>query len=142
MFSQDALYHAKCLVALYNRERDLKLKSGKKGCIHTSDKNALAELLVYVESILDDQEISPVLQLSHLKKLYCQRIEQLGGDSSKVHSTRLKEKILSYFPELEPHTSGREILLVRNCDIGGSIKKTVLMILSLMPSFYLMLRIL
>ena len=78
-----------------------------------------------MQSILDEDEVNPVLQLSYLKMLYLNRVQQLGDDvSTSFHSTRFKNKILSYFPQLEAHTDGRDILLVCNKSVGCSLKRT------------------
>ena len=42
---------------------------------------------------------------------------------SRVHSTKLKDKILSYFPDMEAHKQGGNIVLVRNRDIGCALVK-------------------
>ena len=47
----------------------------------------------------------------------------LGNVSSVVHSTRFKNNILSYFPVLEAHCEGRDVLLVANENVGKSLTK-------------------
>ena len=57
-------------------------------------------------------------------ELYNTRLVQLGSDAdSRVHSTRLKERILSYFPDMEAHQQGRNIVLVGNEHIGSALNK-------------------
>ena len=48
---------------------------------------------------------------------YKERLEQLGMDTPKVNSTRLKEKIL----ELEAHKKGRDILMAIRDDVSFSL---------------------
>ena len=40
------------------------------------------------------------------------RVDQLEEDSSVTHSTRLKEKVLRYFPQLDAYNEGRNVLFV------------------------------
>ena len=59
-----------------------------------------------------------------LTNLYSNRLRQLGTDiTGRVHSTRLKNRILGYFADLEAHKQGREIVPVFNKDIGQALKK-------------------
>uniref|UniRef100_UPI00358DF98B uncharacterized protein isoform X2 n=1 Tax=Myxine glutinosa TaxID=7769 RepID=UPI00358DF98B len=77
-----------------------------------------------MQTALEDDNIAPVFKLSVLKKLYTDRVNQLGEGSSVVHSTRFKNKVLSYFPELEAHNEGRDVLLVANANIGKSLRSS------------------
>ena len=57
--------------------------------------------------------VVPVFKLTDLANMNSNRLEQLGsGIAGRVHSTRLKEKILAYFPDMKAHKQGREIVLV------------------------------
>ena len=40
-----------------------------------------------------------------------------------VHTTRLKERILAYFPDMETHMLVREVVLVCNKDVGLAVRK-------------------
>ena len=53
-----------------------------------------------------------VFKLADLVNLYKQQLGQLEmhTSASYVHSTRLKEKLLSDIPALEAHKSGRDFL--------------------------------
>ena len=46
------------------------------------------------------------------------------GEINYTHPTRLKEKIIKSFPQLEPVREGRDILLVKKEDIGLSVKNS------------------
>ena len=35
----------------------------------------------------------------------------------RVHSTKLKDKILSYFQDMEAHKKGRDVMLIFNSDL-------------------------
>ena len=81
-----AEYHSQCLVSLYNRDRDSdKASTSHDDCnTNTAKRTAFAELVSYVEAALQDKDTSPVFQLSVVKKLYIDRVDQLGGDSSVI----------------------------------------------------------
>lgn len=51
-------------------------------------------------------------------------MKQLGTDVvGRVHSTKLKDRILGYFQEMEAHKKGRDMILVFNKDVGAALKK-------------------
>ena len=122
LIATEAEYHVQCLVSLYNRDRDRPKTSDTEYGANFAHSTVFAELISYMQTVLEDENIAPVFKLSTLKKLYTDRIYQLGESPSVVHSTRFKTKILSYFPELEAHTEGRDVLLVSNTNIGKSLR--------------------
>ena len=68
--------------------------------------------------------VVPVFTLTDLANMCINRLEQLGSDvAGRVHSTRLKERILAYFPDMEAHKQGREVVLVCNKDVGSAKRK-------------------
>ena len=81
MVAQDAEYHIKCLVALYNRAR---ASSVVQSCSSDCDVDAInhgvafAELVSYMEETRFDNLVAPILKLSDLANLYSSRLEQLG----------------------------------------------------------------
>ena len=115
-----AKYHRKCLVALYNRAR----QTEKKQFSHDkTDKIkhsiALAQLISFIEETRVDGTITPIFKLSELTRDYCIRLEQLGvKQEQRIHTTRLKEKLLTHIPGLSAHTKGREVLLAYDDDIA------------------------
>ena len=119
-----AEYHSQCLVSLYPRDRDKASTSHDDCDMNTAKRTAFAELVSYVQAALEDEDTSPVFQLSLLKKLYVDRVDQLGGDSSVIHSTRLKEKILRYFPQLDAYNEGRNVLFVAKENVGNSLRRS------------------
>ena len=97
LIEQRAKYHAKCLVALYNKaartveneeSRERRLKRECHGI-------ALAQLIDYIdESKNNDEGVVPFFKLSDLTKLYTERLQSLGVDSkSRLRSTTLKNRI-------------------------------------------------
>ena len=78
----------------------------------------------YIEDAKMDDLLAPIFKLSDLATLYSNRLEQLGTIvSGRVHSTKRKDRILSYFPDMETHTQGREVVLIFNKDVGIALGK-------------------
>ena len=125
LIAQDAQYHIQCLASLYNRARDC--ESRKCHELDVDDVNhgiAFAELVSYMEETCKDEVIAPVFKLKDLTVLYGKRLNQLGTEvSGRIHSTKLKDRILAYFPDMEAHKQGRDVVLVSNKDIGSALSK-------------------
>ena len=93
-------YHPQCLVNLYNRDRAQSGYSKKSRKTGVARNTAYAEMLSYMQEILEDDDTAPVFQLSELTKLCTNRLNELDKDeASTVHAARLKNRILGYFPE-------------------------------------------
>ncbi len=41
----------------------------------------------------------------------------------RVHTTRLKQRLQNYFPDLEDYQKGKDVLLAFECDVGAAISK-------------------
>ena len=121
LIATEAKYHAQCLESLYNRQRDKKGTSEGECDTNNAHSTAFAELIAFMQCSHAEEGISPVFKLSVLKKMYSDRVSELGGQSSEVHSTRLKNRILIYFPGMQAYSEGRELLLALNKDVGKSI---------------------
>ena len=122
LIAQEAKYHVKCLTSLYNKARGTKLNEDPD----QDDVNhgiALAELVSYIEESRMDSDVAPVFKLIDLATLYNTRLKQLGTFlTGRVHSTELKDRILRYFPNLDEHKRGRDILLAFNQDVGAALR--------------------
>ena len=107
---------------LYNKARQARTKDGHE------DENqlhgiAFAELLAFIEES-KGHDCAPVFKLADLGNLYHAQLKQLGATvESRVHTTRLKDRLLSELPDLKPHTQGRDTLLTFQEDIGDALKK-------------------
>ena len=67
--------------------------------------------------------VTPIFKLSKLASLYI-RVKQLGTDIlGHVHSTKLKDRTLSYFLQMEARTQGCKVILAFNRNVGASLKK-------------------
>ena len=66
-----------------------------------------AKLALYIEETRQDEETARVFQLVDLVHLSPSRMEQLGLKlDARVHSTQLKPRLLSQFPDMRAHTKG------------------------------------
>lgn len=83
---------------------------------------AFAELITYIEDTRDEETLAPVFKLVDLTRLYSTRLQQLGVET-KVHSTRLKQRILGQIPDMRAYPKGRDTLLVFDADIGLALTK-------------------
>ena len=124
MVALDAEYHIKCLVSLYNRTREAKTCTTESDVDALNQGIAFAELVSFIEEARIDDLVIRIFKLSDLANLYSNRLKQLGTLlSGHVHSTKLKNRLLSYFPDMEAHMQGREIVLVFNKDLGAALGK-------------------
>ena len=124
MYAQDAEYHIKCLVALYNRARETKSCDAETDVDAVNHGIAFDELVSYMEEAHIDNLVAPIFKLSDLANLYSSRLEQLGTTlPGRVHSTKLKNRILTHFPGMKAHTQGRDVVLVFDEDVGAALRK-------------------
>ena len=125
MVALEAKYHAKCLLALYNRARKVKTDA-QQGTDKECELSGIvvAELVMYIEEARLETSTAPVFKLADLAHLYMSRMEQLGVVSdTRVNTTRLKQRLLAHFPDLRAHTKGRDVVLVFDEDIGAALGK-------------------
>ena len=125
MISQEAVYHAKCLVALYN-----KAERSRQSTINRNEKRiqgiALAQLVAYIEETRAETKGSAptVFRLAELTDMYSNRLAQLGVEvSGRVHSTELKERLLANVPGFQDHKRGRDIFLAFNEDVATALQQ-------------------
>ena len=121
MIAIDAMYHHNCLCSLYNRARQAAPKDddGDDSCLHGI---AFAELVAFLEDMKSDEDSAPVFKLTDIAQLYKVRLEQLGlSEEKRIHTTKLKKRLLSALPDLRAHSQGRDILLSFEKDIGPAL---------------------
>uniref|UniRef100_UPI00358EC93F uncharacterized protein isoform X1 n=1 Tax=Myxine glutinosa TaxID=7769 RepID=UPI00358EC93F len=126
MIALESKYHAKCLASLYYRASTIQTEQApadyRDNMRHST---AFAELVTFIEeSRFEDPATAPVFKLADLSNLYSSRLEQLGiKHESRIHSTKLKQRILSRFPDMRATKKGRDVLLVFDEDIGHALAK-------------------
>ena len=112
MIAIEAKYHHDFLCSLYNRGND------GDSCLHGI---AFAELVAFLEDMKSDEDSAPIFKLIDITQLYKDRLEQLGVTVEKrIHTTRLKNRLLSALPDLRAHSQGRDTLLSFEKDIGSA----------------------
>ncbi len=104
MIALEAKYHGRCLVALYNRARNARTMHVNED---HADLHGIA-FVAYMEDFRMEGSVAPVFKLADLAHLYKLRLEQLGVViEGRVHTSRLKLRLLSVFPDLRAHLQGR-----------------------------------
>ena len=122
LIAQDAQYHEQCLVSLYNRARETKVYEASDDTVNHGI--AFAELVSYIEDVRMDDLVASIFKLTDLVTMYSVRLKQLGTEVvGRIHSTHVKDRILGYFPDMEAHKQGRDIVLVCNEDVGSALSK-------------------
>ena len=72
--------------------------------------------------LLQRKERSLYFFFSSLTKRYCEKLKELQVElTGRLHSTRLKKRIISLFADLYEYKEGREILLAFGGDIGDAL---------------------
>ena len=123
MIAIEAKYHSKCLAALYNKARSAKQVYSESDYSHLHGI-AFAELIAFMEDFHMEQNNSPVFKLADLAKLYKTRLKELGGSTkSRIHTSRLKYRLLSAFPDIKAYMQGRSVMLTFDDDICAALKK-------------------
>ena len=118
LIALEARYHARCLVALYNRAAAVDRETSSSEPTHScSESLAFAQLVEYISELKRDCSIAPVFKLSDLTKMFQCRLPP----ETRVHSTRLKNRLLSQFPGMTAQSHGKEVLLVFDEDIAGAL---------------------
>jgi hypothetical protein len=107
MMALEAKYHDTCLVALYNKVSRANTSSESDGPDARLHGIVFAELVAYMEDFRNEEDIAPIFKLADLVGLYTARLKQLGASVlNRVHSTRLKIRLLAAFPDLTAHSEG------------------------------------
>ena len=121
MIAIEAKYHQHCLRSLYNiaRQASTKTNHEEHSCLHGI---AFAELVAFLEDMSSDEDSAPVFKMIDITELYTERLKQLGLTvEARIHTTRLKNQLLSALPDLRAHSHGRDILLSFEKDIGPAL---------------------
>ena len=121
MVAQGAKYHQKCLSVLHNRVR----KADSEGPKYNAKEREVSDIVfavLYIEEAVLDEERAQVL--ANPVELYQSTMQQLGVQfETRVHSTRLKQRLIAQFPDMREHTTGRYVLLVFEEDVGAVLTK-------------------
>ena len=102
--AQEMKYHPACLASLYNKakscERKIEAESfeGESKQVTDVENIALAELVNYIFETARNSDESTVFRLADLVSMFDQRLHQLHEGSTSIHSTRLKNMLMSKIP--------------------------------------------
>ena len=122
----EAKYHAPCLASLYKKAGTIRDGDEEDEMIPRRPEGiALAELVSYIEeSRMASAAELPVFKLAELADKYTSRLAQLGeSKTARIHTTRLKDRILSHIPALEEHKQGRDVFLAFKKDLANALQK-------------------
>lgn len=123
MVAQDAKYHVKCLVSFYNKSRGKQIKN-KSDLDSINHEIAFTEVLSYIEEASLNSTVAPIFRMKDLATLYTDKLKDLGAViTGRVHTTQLKDRVIDAMPELTAHKKGRDVVLVRNTDVGSALEK-------------------
>ena len=127
MIAQDAMYHPSCLLIFYKRAKNLDETTAVESQNGNEEKEihgiVLAELAAFIIGERDRIEGKCVFKMADLAVLYKKRFEDLGGElSERVHSTRLKERLLGKVDGLAESKCGKDTFLEFDTDLSNVLK--------------------
>lgn len=125
MIAIEAQYHLKCLSSLYKKAKS-KLAMDESDDVDDARLHgiAFAELVAHLDEIKKKKSTSPV-KLAELAKLYKDRLEQLGVQiDTRIHTTRLKNRLLAAIPDLKAFVKGKDVLLIFDTGIAEILNTT------------------
>ena len=127
LIALEAKYHAPCLAMLYKRAKAVRYTDDdEEEILQKPEGIVLAELVAYIEEsrICSTTEL-PVFKLADLASKDESRLQQLGcSASTRINSTRLKERILSQIPDIEAYKQGRDVFFAFKKDLGLVLQKS------------------
>ena len=122
--AQEAKYHPKCLVALYNKAAALHAEDLDQH--DRSDKLshgiALAELLAYIDEARMDEDVAPVFKLSDLVKLYSSCTKELHRSRTTCSSTQYRTQELHFSGTFKSQSQKRRKRYF-DSDLGPALHK-------------------
>ena len=122
MIARDAMYHSPCLLDLYRKS----YRKENETVFDDTDKRiyrqVLAELVQYMEQRAKDEN-TYTFKLVDLAKLYKERVKEVGGHTpDRVHTTKLKNRMLSHVETLREFSDNRFSYLTFDETLGDVIK--------------------
>ena len=122
MIAYDAIYHSPCLLDLYRKS----YRKENETVFDNTDKRiyrqVLAELVQYMEQVAKDEN-TYTFRLVDLAKVYKERVKELGGHTpDRVHTTKLKNRLLAHVETLREFSNNRFSYLTFDETLGDVIK--------------------
>ena len=85
---------------------------------------ALAELVSYIEEFETSSAELPTFKLADLTNMYKSCLQRLGCDTtSRVNTSRLKERLVFQIPGLQCYNKGRDVYLAFRDDVRFALHK-------------------
>ena len=85
---------------------------------------ALAELVSYIEEFGTSSAELPTFKLADLANMYKSCLQRLGCDTtSRVNTSRLKERLVFHIPGLQCYNKGRDVYLAFRDDVRFALHK-------------------
>ena len=120
---QELKCHTSCLIRLYRRAQPNTENNEQ-------EREQMLNGLVFpelVEHIQEEGDQAPedeltVFKLADLANKYHQRLQDYGLPG-RVHSSRLKMRLLAHFPDLQAYADGRDIRLAFTSDLKATLKE-------------------
>ena len=123
MITQDAMYHDNCLTELYRAANAKQLKGHYTNSERQLHGITLSEIISFTEeNTMESITNIPLFKLFDLTKMYTETLENMGYHvDGRIHSARLKNRILAHFEDLKEFKEGREVFLAFERDIGEAL---------------------
>lgn len=124
----EAKYHMKCLTDLRNRHRLFLRKKKNPELIEIEEREkinetrAFIELVEYIENSVENG--THFFIVAELHALYEERLKDLGVNKS-INRFRLKNNLMTHFPESQEQSDGRRTLLVFKEGLTNILKEAV-----------------
>ena len=65
-----------------------------------------------------------MFKLADLSRLYSSRLKQLGvDDHARVHTSRLKDRLLTQVPQLEAYKQSQDVLIAFKEEVGLALQR-------------------
>ena len=124
LVATEAEYHASCLTSFYKLHIKYVERSSQTTTSNHIHGIVFAKVVADIEEARYDDD-KPMFKLADLVQLY-DRLRKLGEDDG-VHSSRLKETILSRIPNLSAHTSvhsqGQDMIIMFDSDVSDLVQE-------------------
>lgn len=119
MHALDAKYHSSCKLTLYNKSKKALAERGINDAHEQNELTVLSQLLSFIEEERESKSMS-LFKMSELCKVYDSQFRELHCSyNKKVHTTRLKERLLHMVPNLQAQRQGKETVLIFDTDVSS-----------------------
>ena len=105
--------HANCLCNFYSKLRTIEKQNKNYNESSIIYNIVLSEVVNFIKKTLKTSQTAPAFILSDLKQMFLKAYQRYTGTSIDLHSTRLKEKLISKLPGLQAHRCGKQVILRR-----------------------------